>query len=330
MSKDKINSEHRYFQIPICWNQKILANPKNAINQAICFGIWYYANNIKNKPGSVDEAMQPDNAARQVLYDYYNHQDRINTYLLKKLREYHESGRISEKDESRGFGFDGFSPEPQESDMLDLFNKDLDFMAACILHENLHRADHFFGYEPNPKLTQINAKPVENFQQEQEQLHGAQPLTMCKRVIMERFMDQPDDIELLLAYLGIKSLIGRKTWQRTTKLAVISRMIGAKNAEALKWVLENNPQAKAIYQHYFDNKGTIRRHRFDKLIHRLQDLGFLKSYFGKDRSIYLSFTLDMRELTDAIISLESDRNHRAKEREARERIRQRIQKPGLN
>jgi hypothetical protein len=253
----------------------------------------------------------------------------LNPDLKKLADQYIKRGRIRINEDNYNSGPD-FTLEEEVEDILELFTEDREFENLSYLHEQLHRADYFYGYNPDPELSRINAVQVVKFQEHQEQLHGPQPLTMCNRDIMQRFKDHAEDMELLLTYLGLKSLIGRKSWQRTTKQAVISRMVGAKNAKALRWVLDNNPECKLLYERFVDDKGTIRRHRFEQLIHRLINQGFFQSYFGYGRSIFFSFTLDMDQLTEAVMTWKSNRDHHSKEKLARYKIRKKIPVVTLN
>jgi len=315
-SKYNKNSSVWYMQIPLCWLQKILEDPQDTITQAICYGVLYYAIN--------KVTCDNEDAAKRVVYDYYHHKDRLSEKLYKKIVRYIRAGKIIQKKEIAINGSENNHKSEIQSILL-LFEEDAKFMDLCVLHEKIHQACIYYEYEPNPALYQLYAEPVIKFQKEHENLFDDEPLTMCNKDIAERFRDNHENLDLFLAYVGIKSLTDRRKWQRTTKFAVVSRLLGAKRKDVLQHVLAKNGFAKEIYNYYIDVDGIVKRHRFQKLINRLRQQKFIKSYVGLDRNIFMSFSLDMAQLSEAIIQWKLSRRYIKEEQEARDRIRNAFQ-----
>lgn len=186
--------------------------------------------------------------------------------------------------------------------------------------DRIRKSCEFFSYQTNIALTKESAKDIYRFQLDQEKSFGPQPITSVKRDILHSFRNNPSNLDLFLAYVAVKSLIGYKSWQRTTKLAIISRMVGAKNKTALDSILKNNPKVLEFYSQYVNEKGVIKRYKFDKLICNLQALNFIQSYFGLDRSVFFSLSLTTDQLADTVKAWKLKKNYQAIQRTARQKI----------
>ena len=312
MSNEKVTSpEQRYFHLPLCWLQKIPENPKGAITNAICYGVLYYAKRIQYR--------NKEDVARQVISDYFKDKDKMNRDLWIQIKK--AGVQKAQPFEVKTIEDLGSKLGDVVSSIVRILEEDLKFQKRCLLHYNLNRACEYYGYDANPALIQSHAKPVIEFQKEQEELFGKQPITKMDHDVVKRFIEEPKDIELLCAHIGIKSLMGHMSWARTTKIAILSRMLGSKHKKALDYLLANDNKAKAVYDGYVNSEGIIKRLQFQKLIHRLLDQGLLKSYFGQGRFIYLSFTLEMKELAITVKQWKSAMIHMNAEQEARKIIR---------
>jgi hypothetical protein len=276
------------------------------INELIGYGIWYYG---KNKDYGAEDI------ARQIMYDLYRHEDRIYKDLHSLLNKYIKAGEITLEEDYNGF--DGTNFDPDTSEIIGLFYEDKALYNLCLEHYRLHEAAN--GKDglriiPNPALHTRQAREVLSFQQQQEQLHGPQPMPSISTMIAFGFRDNPKEIELFLADAAIRSIIGRYHWKRTSKQAIVSRMIGAKSNQALDYLLNNDPALKAIYLQY------IGRYQFDKLMTRLLIGKFITAKISRRGALYVSNSLDMEQLGNAIINLDNVRKFKQAEIEQRRRI----------
>jgi hypothetical protein len=302
MDKDSKKPEYKYLQFPICALQKV-AKDNSYIGNLLCYGIWYYGK---------DEDYSTKDAARQVLFDYYRHKDRMNAALLKQIDNCMTDGRITEDEDYNGFIAANF--EPDTSELIDLFTEDPGLYSLCLDHYRLHQAAEGLGIEPHPARQGKVAGIVLAFQQEQERLHGSQPMPSVKKSIVFNFRDNPKDIELFLAYVAIRSIIGPQSWKRTSKQAIVSRMIGAKSNKALDYILSKDAALKAIYDKYMG------RYQFDKLISRLLIGKFITAKISRRHALFVSCRLSMDELGSAIIFMNDARKFKEAEIEQRKRI----------
>jgi hypothetical protein len=283
-----------------------VAHDPRYIDNLIGYGIWYYG---KTKDYGAEDI------ARQAMYDLYRHEDRISKDLHKLLRKYIKAGAITLDEDYNGFA--GANFEPETSELIGLFYEDQALYRLCLEHYRLHEAATGMGglgIKPNPALHIQKASKVLDFQQDQERLHGQQPMPSISKKIVFSFRDNPKDLELFLAYVAIRSIIGRNHWKRTSKQAIVSRMIGAKSNQALDYILTNDPALKAIYTKY------ISRYQFDKLMSRLLIGKFISAKISRRHALYVSCQLGMEQLGDAIINLDNARKLKQAEIEQRKRI----------
>lgn len=297
MNDDNANVQ-KYVQFPLCYLQEIAVKPKESIEKAISFGIMKYA--LKTKYTISD-------IARQILYDYYQNKvnGKVERYLIK-----HE---IEKDEDYKGFVGKEFEPEDLQRLVDILKNQPND---DCVEHYQLHLASQFLKVTIGSKTSE-NYKEVSNYLSKHEQMNGKQPFPSIGLSILFSFRDNPENIELLLAYISIKSLIGRDEFGITTKAAIIMRMIGAKNKEALQEACKNKV-LKDIYDKYF------KRYWSDKLLNELQLKGFIKSKIGIYRRIWISTQLDYQQLEAAIINHRNSIDIKKKEKEAKNRILQHL------
>lgn len=130
-------------------------------------------------------------------------------------------------------------------------------------------------------------------------------LITVKTTMMYEYRDEKKsvfEVDLLVCYLAIRSIIGIKTHGYTTKRAVLMRMVGcnsladeADNIE-LKNILKNK-LLKAVYDKYSSIS------RLDKLLNTLVQWKFITKIGMKElRRTYFSTKLNLQELEEAALN----------------------------
>jgi hypothetical protein len=100
-----------------------------------------------------------------------------------------------------------------------------------------------------------------------------------------------NDIIYLSAFLGIKSIIGTKPYCKTNKRMIHARMFGYNTPKEL-------PAQKFLSER--EKKLQIRWH-MDKILLELQMNWFLKLISSHQRGMYISFDIDLNELSKIIV-----------------------------
>jgi len=181
----------------------------------------------------------------------------------------------------------------------------------------MHTAQTFLGVKLGENYISGYNK-VNELLEDNELMHGKQPMPSVSPRTLFTFRDNPENIELLLAYVSIKSLIGQKHFTATNKDAIIQRMIGAKNKEALYYITSNSEFLRDLYKKY------INRYWCDKLLDTLLKSGFISSKIGFKRKLYISTTLSFNELAIEAANFIKSKDIKQQEKKARESISQHL------
>jgi hypothetical protein len=290
--------EYGYVQFPLCLLQETFRNRENAINTMLDYGIVKYAMTFDYTKTDV---------VRQLLYDYTRNPDKLQRLLWRELNN-NEDTYLTE-DEFL-YSADGkFEPDEEATNyMLKLFAKDKDIEAEAILNYQIHVAT-------SPQCLNVGITKNDNtikrynngksLQAAFESRFRADAMPMCNKSLLFDFRDNlQNDINLLRAYIGIKSLIGRNNFATTHKSVILSRMLGCKSNEALTAFLSENDDAKETYDKYSGRK------RMDKLLFQLMERKLVTVLSRRHESrIYVSTKLRTpMELATAISQKREEKN----------------------
>jgi len=293
------NKEYGYVQFPLCLLQETFRNREKAINIMLDYGIVKYAMTF-------DYAI--NDVARQLLYDYTRHPDRLQYSLWWKVNA-NEDVFLAE-DEFLYTAREGkFEPcEDAINYILELFAKDEDIKSDAILNYQIHVAT-------SPQCLNVaitkNDNTIERYNKGKslqaafESRYQADAMPMCNKNLLFDFRDnEQNDINLLRAYIGIKSIIGRNNFATTHKSVILSRMLGCKSNEALTAFLSENDDAKETYDKYSGRK------RMDKLLFQLMERKLVTVLSRRhENRIYVSTKLRTPvELATAISQKREEKN----------------------
>lgn len=158
------------------------------------------------------------------------------------------------------------------------------------------------------------------FIQQKETVWGTYPWPGIKTAFIFDVRDRnnPDETALIAALIGIKSLIGQRRFTATHKSVILCRMIGCKRNDELTKTLAENPVLKAVHDRYST------RRRFDRLIQRLLERGFIRSKISYGRQVFLSDTLDYSQLETAIVDKLKKRMFADREKASRTTIKSKL------
>jgi len=299
-------SDARYIQFPLCLLQETYDNPDIGLNKIISFGICHFAT-------KQDYALQ--DVARQCMYGFYrggslppNLHNFINDYVTID-EDYH------------GFDATGkeFFPELEIDELIQpggLFEENPDVREEAIKFYQLHQAADLL----NVKLGSNNwgrydegLRDLVTF----ESIFGKDCWPSCRTGILFDFRDNGGDLNLLRAYIGIKSLTGRKPYVSTCKSVILQRMMGCKSKEALKAALKKK-EIKDFHKKFTKSEKAM-RYQMDKLLEILQEKNFIKK-ISMARRIFITTnagqTID--EFARSIAEDQKAKDLKRQERDARE------------
>jgi hypothetical protein len=297
--------EFKYVQFPNCLLMQTYDDIEKGLRMIIDYGIVHYAKK---------QSYNLHDVARQVCYDYYRNRDLLQYSVINTIRVAENHDQFSEVDHD-GFSWDSFNPEDNINEILLLFENDSSFKKTCILNYQIHLVCS--QDQLNIKLRSYQ-RTIETYdkavkiQESFERQFGPDAMPYCKVSMLWQFIDNPKDIDLFRAYIGIKSMIGRRNFISSNKPAILSRMIGCKNKAAFEFFTANR---------YNKNKNLLptvekysKRYNMDKLLLTLAERKYIMFLSKKEvRVIYLSKYMEPEELGKLI-----------KETKERQNIKQRI------
>jgi hypothetical protein len=293
--------EYKYVQFPLCLIRETYSDLQKAMNLILDYGIVNYALKLH---------CNMRNVAKQLIYDYARNQDVLQASILKKMSEVEDT--LSLEDE---YLFDPFGTfEPNEeitiNPILELLESDPKLKADAILSYQINLAvskDHLNLTNHSNDDTIKRYNEALRIKTIFEREFGADAMPTCKAIMVIQFRDNPKDIELFRAYIGIKSIIGNRNFITGNKPAILSRMVGLKSKKAFEYYTTNR---------YNKDKNILptiekfsKRYQMDKLLFTLVERKFIM-YLNKPKVsvIYFSKYMEPGELADLIIKSKSKQN----------------------
>jgi len=243
--------------------------------------------------------------------------------LLVSIDNYIESGQLTIDDDYNGFKGSEFDPMDEITELLKIFETDLQFKADAILRYQISKASDFLKIKI-VSLDMIIEHYNEGLELKKkfEEVYGPDCMPMIKPKQLIEFRNPDKDLDLFRAYIGIKSLIGQQRFVVTTRNVILMRMLGCKSEKSLKAFISKNKSAKELYNTYSRSDKAIRYH-FDKLFGKLLSSGFLQSKIFErsvSRKIFLSTKLTHDQLANEIIVYAQKKDFKNIELQAREKI----------
>lgn len=285
-------AEYKYLTIPLPIIQRIYTHPKTAMTDIINVGIYKTASY---------ESVDIDNALQQLMYCYYRQEHALTDNLRRILDTLIDEGSINIDEDYNGFDRDNFHVELEDIEGLySLIENDDDIKEQIIIWHQVRQSESVLGIKFSESGLPITMNKAEKVLQD---LPKCKTLITIKKNMMYEYRDNKKsayEIDLLVCYLAIRSIIGIKTHGYTTKKAVLMRMVGCNSLvdEADNMELKNilkNKTLKAVYNKYSSIS------KLDKLIKTLVHLKFITKIGMKElRRTYFSTKLNLQELEEAV------------------------------
>jgi hypothetical protein len=141
---------------------------------------------------------------------------------------------------------------------------------------------HFFG------ITQISVRNcIANAKEILCSMPGKYPLTGIETdILWDYYKNDKDDFDIVClgAFLGIRSILGKKPYDKTNKALIHARMFGYSTMQEMPTELNS-----------LQRKYKLRYH-MDKVLRELEISWHLKILWNHNRGFYISFDLSFNEL----------------------------------
>ncbi len=312
-----MNKEFGYLQFPLCLIRETYKDVTEGIEMIISYGIVNYAMKLP---------YEIENIAKQLIYDYSRRYEKLQKNV-KEILIKNKDHLIIENELL--FTSEGeFNPDEYALDViLDLFKEEPELEIGAILNYQLHLAVSENHLNLTIRSNDYNLeefRKAKKIQDDFESKYGPDAMPMCKANILFDFRDKYiSDIDILRAYIGIRSLLGQNKYIATTRPVILMRMLGCKNKITMQDFIRTNMKAKEVFKRITRTEKSLRYH-FGKLFNQLLKRGLIKSrIFDRkvSRKIFISIRLDFNELADEIIKFAQKSDFKEMEKEAISKIR---------
>lgn len=310
--RDMAKKDYKYLQFPLCLLQEIIRDRKKGLELCINYGFGHYAMSQK-----VDIAV----VVRQVIYAYYRQPEELPRDLRTLLHEAENEGQFSWDDDYNGFDGNGnFDPSINENtkEVTKLLEDNPDLKEIATDYCKWHGAELYFkGHIKihNLKGTIKGYYEAKGIQLAYETKYGPDAMPSIKPSTLFEFRDEPkSDICILLAYVGIKSLIGHRQFISSSKPVILSRMIGAKSKQSFE-AFSQNEGSREIIERY------SKRWPMDRLLLSLAEQKFIM-YLTKPHVsvVYISTYMEPDELAALVKQSQAKRSLMDKIKKASQEI----------
>lgn len=279
-------SDIRYIQFPL----HLIDSIPEKLKEILAYGIVRY--------GSLFSVKRHD-VFRQIVYLHYK--NNLPYDIMIEIKSLINSKLFTDNSDYNGFDSEGdFDPDENIEELDYAWSENLPLCNQCVQVYQTHLAADSLGisissYEHTLHYWKsINAQ-VEKF----ESKYGKDALTSISTDMAFDYRDNDKgyyEIELLKAFLAIKSLQGKAKLCETNKAAIIMRMAGSKSKDVLKEKSKTSINKRLIEKF---NK----RYHIDKLLTDLRICGFIQSKLPNNRSLFISTSLNDKELAKAAFEL---------------------------
>lgn len=264
--------------LPLPLIAEIFKNPTDGISDILDYGIYKSSTYLE-----IDEY----NAYRQALYCYYR--GGLTSSLKRQFKRLVNEELLLPDEDYNGFSFEEFNPEENISELELHCEKDEHLRQEIIEFHKLRQAKDILGMT-------YSIEPIINIHKKYGNFEGSPTVSVRVKMMFDFYENKKTDYEkaLLAMFLGIRSIIGRKSFACTTGEVIKYRMFGTMNKDGLKRALSNENLQKAYKKYTTD-------YHYKKMLKDLLAYKFLSSEIGYARRTYVSCRLSMSELKEEII-----------------------------
>lgn len=263
-----METKEKYLQFPLFLIRNMVIDKETTINKILNFGIYKYS---KNFDYSIEDA------SKNLVYYYCRKQNDLTKYLLKAINRYSCVEILDLDEDCSGFQGKEFEPAYEIEQLIEIFKTDTEFKNEVIEFYQMQLSYNSLGISGNIEMSLKQGKEIES------QIEKNEPLPMINMKLLFEFRDKEKsefDLMQFVAFVGIKSIIGKKQYVKTNKNHIISRMFGYSSIMQLP--NEDNAIIKELIKKY------SYRYHIDRVLLYLELNWKLMTYSNNIRGMYLS------------------------------------------
>lgn len=238
-----MKTEERYLQFPLFLLRDMIERKEDTINKILSYGVYRYSTKF---------SYTVEDASKNLMYYFYRKKRELTSYLSQTLNTYIESEILDLDEDYNGFNDKEFEPTFEMEQLDKIYKTDTEFLNRVIEFYQMQLAFNSIGINGGIEFCLKSAKEIE------KQIEPNEPQPMISKSLLFDFRDNPKsefDLIQFLAYIAIKSILGKNPYAKVNKELVISRMFGYSSIKHLPDKLKpglNELRAKYLHRYHFD------------------------------------------------------------------------------
>ena len=263
-------------------------NREHGLNLMISYGLVHFALSQNYKLFSV---------AQHIVYCYYRKNELLPRNIRIAIEKAADIEGFTHDDDHGAFDTHGqFNADENIKEVLQILSDNPKLKEQAIKFYQLHQAEDFFNMQfcvPEAYFERYNEAQI--IKERFEGNFGPDAMVSAKPDMLMDFRDDPkQNLDLLRAYLGIVSMIGRRKFISTNKPAILSRMVGCKSKKAFQEVSRQDELQSTIDKY-------SKRWNIDRLLLTLAEKKYIMFLSKKATSvIYISRYMEPQELAELV------------------------------
>jgi len=211
-----MGNEGKYFQFPLFLLRDLLTDKVHVLNNILRYGLYCYSEKIDCNNTEV---------AKQLMYCYYRKRDCLTSELLRMVTDYVDSDNITLDEYYNGFigNSNEFNPANEIEQILELFEIDNRFKDHAIEFYKIRQSYAFIGVNGDYENSLNVGKRIK------ESIPANEPMPMINKSQLFDFRDNDKTERDLMQFainIGIRSIIGTKSYCKTNKEMIVCRAFG--------------------------------------------------------------------------------------------------------
>lgn len=297
-AQEKEEEDKNYFQFPLHLLRDLLTDKHKCLNNIISYGVYAFANTY-----SINKELM----FKQTIYKYFRRKDELPSSIVERFNEYEEYGELSDhSDISQLFDTKGnFDAETQVLEFYEIFENDIEFFDELVDWYKGVMVYKKFGIKGDYIYTYSQGKKIA------ETILPKEPIPMMNKDKLFEYRDQNKSEYELLKFavnIGIRSILGKKSYCKTTKDMIFSRAFGYKDIKQLE---ANKKKIGKYYELYFDKgkPGKVRYHT-DKILDEIEieNWNLFKYSNNSMRGLYIAKKRNIK--LERVIEMAKERNRK--------------------
>jgi hypothetical protein len=238
-----METKEKYLQFPLFLLRDMLVNKEDTINRIFTYGVYKYSTKF---------SYTVEDASKNLMYFFYRKKRELTSYLSETLNTYIESEILVLDEDYNGFNGKEFEPTFEMEQLDKIYRTDAEFLNRVIEFYQMQLSFNSIGINGGIEFCLNSAKEIE------KQIPPNEPQPMISKSLLFEFRDNPKsefDLIQFLAYIAIKSILGKNPYAKVNKKLVISRMFGYSSIKHLPDKLKpglNELRAKYLHRYHFD------------------------------------------------------------------------------